>query len=701
MDTTKNPNQYVFGLDIGTRSIVGTVGYKNRENRFQVVAQVAKEHETRAMLDGQIHNIEAVSQTIREVKQGLEKKLGFELKDVCIAAAGRVLKTVTVTSEYAFDTEQTITKEMVHSLELLGIEQAYDKLKQESTDTFNYYCVGYTVVKSYLNDFLMLSLEEHKGSKISAEILATFLPEEVIDGLYKAVEKANLQVANLTLEPIAAMEVAIPENIRLLNLALVDVGAGTSDISVTKDGSIVAFGMIPFAGDEITENIARQYLVDFNAAEKIKQACLNSEEITYTDILGIPHELKSEDVVAGVTTIVEQITKKIADKIIELNGDKPVSAVFVVGGGGKLPTFVPSLAKHLGLPEERVALRGKEVLHSVDFLEEVEQDSTLVTPIGICLNYYEKRNNFVYVTVNGEIVKLYDNNRLTVLDAAMSIGISTMELFPRRGKNLEFTLNGEPKSIKGLLGEAAVITVNKKEANMTTSINSHDVVEIHSSTPGLDATYLVKNLEGAKQQLTFTVNGIEVKCPALIQVNKQAVTSEHSIQAGDDVKVLNYYSLKELLVLIDVSYNSSMKINGSFAELEDRIYDNYSLEFSYDDIEAYQEVEVQEERTETKVIAEETMEQQQVETKEEISAVSVATIVPKLSKETAITLEVNGQVVSLSGKSEYIVVNVLDVIDFDTTPAMNKTLTITVNDMEGDFFTPVHANDVVSLFWEE
>ena len=48
MEMTKNPNQCVFGLDIGTRSIVGTVGYKNSENRFQVIAQVSKEHETRA-----------------------------------------------------------------------------------------------------------------------------------------------------------------------------------------------------------------------------------------------------------------------------------------------------------------------------------------------------------------------------------------------------------------------------------------------------------------------------------------------------------------------------------------------------------------------------------------------------------------------------------------------------------------------------
>ena len=68
----KYPGQLVFGLDIGTRSIVGTVGYRQDEDHFVVVAQCGKEHTTRAMLDGQIHDIGRVGNTIREVKERLE-----------------------------------------------------------------------------------------------------------------------------------------------------------------------------------------------------------------------------------------------------------------------------------------------------------------------------------------------------------------------------------------------------------------------------------------------------------------------------------------------------------------------------------------------------------------------------------------------------------------------------------------------------
>ncbi len=86
----------VFGLDIGTRNVVGTVGYKE-DQEFVVVAQYIKEHDTRSMLDGQIHDIGRVAKTIAAVKQHLEEQIDTPLTEVCIAAAGRVLKTVTTT----------------------------------------------------------------------------------------------------------------------------------------------------------------------------------------------------------------------------------------------------------------------------------------------------------------------------------------------------------------------------------------------------------------------------------------------------------------------------------------------------------------------------------------------------------------------------------------------------------------------------
>ena len=238
-DTSVFDQPLVFGLDIGTRNVVGTVGYKT-ENEFVVVAQYMLEHETRAMLDGQIHDIGRVGHTIAKVKEELESQIGQELTEVCIAAAGRVLKTVTTNISYDFPEETVVTGEDIHTLDLLGIEKAQSILKEMNDTRYKFYCVGYSVMKYFLNDEPFSSLESHKAERISEDIIVTFLPEDVVDGLYAAVGMAGLTVANMTLEPIAAINVAIPENYRLLNIALVDIGAGTSDISVTRDGSIIA-----------------------------------------------------------------------------------------------------------------------------------------------------------------------------------------------------------------------------------------------------------------------------------------------------------------------------------------------------------------------------------------------------------------------------------------------------------------------------
>ena len=213
IEEKRNASTYVFGLDIGTRSIVGTVGYRN-QNRFIVVAQRVKEHDTRAMLDGQIHDIQKVGDTIRMVKQELEEAIGEKLKGVCIAAAGRVLRTVTTHEEIQFQNEQEISKDDIYRLVSSGVEKAYQEFLNEEKDSdVKFYCVGHSVVRYYLNGYPMGNLEEHKGRNIGVDLIATFLPDDVVDGLYKAVEIAGLEVASLTLEPIAAIQLAIPEQV--------------------------------------------------------------------------------------------------------------------------------------------------------------------------------------------------------------------------------------------------------------------------------------------------------------------------------------------------------------------------------------------------------------------------------------------------------------------------------------------------------
>ena len=690
--------QLVFGLDIGTRSIVGTVGYKQSLNDFTVVAQAIKMHDTRAMMDGQIHDINKVAETIEQVKRSLEKQIGKKLEEVCIAAAGRVLKTVTVHVETEFPQEATVNTEMIRALELLGVENAYQEIKTEAKDDdTNYYCVAYTVIKYYLNDFTITNLEDHKANKIGADVLATFLPDEVIGGLYTAVEKAGLRIANLTLEPIAAIQVAIPEKFRLLNIALVDVGAGTSDISITKEGSIIAYGMIPMAGDALTEHLTGAHLVDFATAEKIKlDSNTKKKSISYKDIMGLSQKTTPAEVREELVPVVEHMTKQVADKIRELNGGKPVSAVFVVGGGGKIAGYTESLAAQLGIPKERVALRGEEVLGFVRFEQEgIKKDPTLVTPIGICLNYYENKNNFIFVTVNGESVKLYDNNKLTVIDAALQNGFPNEYLFPRRGKELNFTLDGVKRMVRGEAGEAAEITVNGKPAAFNSPIEPNAKIEIKESTVGKDATYEVRQLPEYRSTITFEVNKKQVVCPKFIEVNGQLVSEYYSIQEGDELKLLSYYSLENLLAFMDLPYTEHIYVNNRLASKDEKVYENFSVEWALEekrpDMTLDEVLTVEADAAEAVLAAAEAVNQ-------EAASAAETTAAPKAVADLLVI--VNGRPVTLRGKAQYVFVDILDFYPFDVSQAHGQNVVMQINSEKAEFTSPLAAGDVIDLYWK-
>lgn len=701
----KYPEPLIFGLDIGTRSIVGTVGYKD-QNKFNVIAMAVKYHDTRSMIDGQVHDINKVAEDISAVKKELEQQLdGRKLTEVCIAAAGRVLKTAVGHGEYEFSENTTINQEHIHSIDLIGVEKAHDIILEElseNRETTKYFCVGYTVVKYYLNDYEILNLEGHKGVKIGADVLATFLPEEVVNSLYTAVELADLTVINLTLEPIAAINVAIPENYRLLNIALVDVGAGTSDICITKDGSIVGYGMIPSAGDELTEALIKKYLIDFDTAEKLKTAGPKRKVISYKDIMGIAHKISSEEVLQTVESVKKDITAKIADKIVELNGGSAVSAVFVVGGGGKLTGFTDYLAKALKLPAERVALRGQEVMNDINFLvDNVKKDPLYVTPIGICLNYFDQKNNFIFVNVNDTRVKLYNNDHLTIFDAAHAYGMSNDSIFPKRGADITFKINGKTRIVRGYNGEPAQITQNGQTVGMNSLIAANDKIEIVESTAGKPASIALNSIPEYSGTLQFVVNDVSITCPKFAIVNGNPESQFYMIADGDDVSMQSFYTLEQLFTFMDVSPAGKILVNNKEASLDEKIYDNFVVTWK-DEIEFSDLPEGTIEKKSEPVS--ETINQLDDKTntnKNNDNNVLADTMGGAAAKEVVIHILINGLPYSLSGKSEYKFVDVFDVYNFDMSVMGGKRLVTRINQEVAEFITELKDGDSVELYWEK
>ena len=733
----------VFGLDIGTRNVVGTVGYQTDDKEFVVTAQYVREHETRAMLDGQIHDIGRVAKTIKEVKDELEKQTGQPLEEVCIAAAGRVLKTVTTHVEYEYAQESVVTGEDVHTLNLLGIEKAQEALKEVNDTSYKFYCVGYSTVKFFLNDEVFISLEGHKANKIGEDIIVTFLPEDVVDGLYAAVGQAGLSVANMTLEPIAAINVAIPENYRMLNIALVDVGAGTSDISITRDGSIIAYGMIPHAGDEMTEVIVQHFLVDFNMAESIKLQSTTSDTVTYKDIMSIEHTIPAQGVWDVAAPVVDNIAQEVSTKIRELNGDKTVSACFVVGGGGKIHGFTEKLAEDLDLPEERVALRGEEVLGDVTFeQEDIKKDPLLVTPIGICLNYYDQRNNFIMVRFNGERIKLYDNNRLTIVDAALQAGFPNDELFPKRGTPINFTVNGVARLVRGEAGEGAVVTMNGKPASINTPLEPNSEIIIEPSTAGEAAEYKISQLDEYNHSvITFIINGRKVSCPRFVQVNGRLEPEDYSIRENDVIETRNYYTVRQIAQFMDLVIDTDQMIfvNNEEADLDTLVYENFSVEWKTDEYDvaridnnnyndtqesdsddasvlAEQDANSTESDNTVTRTSEQMMNQVLDELHDEFAKEAEASAVPENelpkndiqeeiheedSSKNTVTVIVNGEPVELSGKDTYIFVDIFTHISFDLQAGKGRAIATVINGRDAQFSEELHEGDQIELYWKE
>lgn len=690
----KKEQEIVFGLDIGTRSIVGTVGYRDGA-RFRVMAQYAKEHETRAMLDGQIHDIGKVSETIRAVKVELEKQLDKKLKTVCIAAAGRVLRTVTTNVVHNYTSEREVTKEDIYALDTMGVEKAFEEFTASNDTDMQFYCVGYTAIRYYLNGYTISNLAGHKAKSIGVDLIATFLPDDVVDGLYKAVNGAGLQVANLTLEPIAAIQIAIPEKFRLLNLALVDVGAGTSDISITKEGTITAYGMIPVAGDSLTDIIVQNCLVEFDTAEMIKKAVGTTEVIEYTDILGLPQTITSAQVKDMLAPAIGNMTKQVADCIRELNGDKSVSAVFVVGGGGVIPGYTQELAKELELDAPRVAIRGQEVMQTIDFDNETPmKDSTMVTPIGICLSYYEQNNNFMFVQFNDEQIKLYDNGKLLVVDAAIAAGFANEDLFPKRGKTVVYQLDGKTRMQRGLPGEAATITVNRKEADIHTKIVNGDKIVVKSSTAGDDAHITLEKIPELSEKIKIVVNDTEILLDKFAVVNGVPQLSSYQIQNKDNIEIHNWYTVQQIAQLADVVLDDTVTIlvNDVAANPETKVYHDFTVRFvTRTDAEAYLPPK---EDVEEDVMDEEPPKEELTETE------PVITPSEQENSNDCMVVMVNKQPIVMRGKDEYIFVDVFDYINFDLREAGGRNIITMLNGRQAQYMESLSEGDVIDIYWE-
>ncbi len=500
----------IFALDIGTRSVVGVVG-KPVGDRLEVLDVEMAEHGKRAMMDGQIDDIRQVSTLARTVTERLESRLGVRLERVCVAAAGRALRTQTGSFSLELPGEQPIDAEQISRLEAGAVSVAEEALQKDGDSRRQMFLVGYTVVQYRLDNYPLANLQYHSGRKAEADVVATFLPEEVVESLYAAMRTAGLQVASMTLEPIAAMNATIPAELRLLNLAMVDIGAGTTDIALCREGSVTGYTMATVAGDEVTEAIMRAYLVDFKTAEQIKRSLGTGEEqIRCRNILGQETRVAAGDVSQVIQAPMDRLAEAIAQQILDVNGVLP-SAVFLAGGGSKLSGLRERVAEKLEIDENRVAIAGNNFAMSV-FSDTMELEKPeYATPLGIAISAGLGLLNDSYIVIlNGHPAKLFRNGVLTLRDILLMNGYSYGDMVGKTGKSLNLTLDGRHVVLRGEPAVPAVLRINGQDVSLTTVVHAGDQIQFIPARHGASARQTLGELLGPDFNGQALVNNIQV-----------------------------------------------------------------------------------------------------------------------------------------------------------------------------------------------
>lgn len=498
MAETKTPDgvqteELIYALDVGTRSVIGMVG-RAENGRVRVLAVEKQPHPRRAMLDGQIEDIAQVAQVVEQVTSRLEERMGLKLERACVAAAGRALRTEQGHGVLELPETGKLGEEQLGQLEATAVADAEQHLQEGEDQGQRLFLVGYTVTRFLLDGYPMTSLLGHTGRKVEADVVATFLPGEVVDSLYAVLREAGLEVASLTLEPIAALNAAIPAELRLLNLALVDIGAGTSDIAICREGSVVGYTMATVAGDEITEALMRTYLVDYRTAEEMKAALGQSETITFTDILGMEQTCGAEEVLAAADQAGQSLVDEVAARVLELNGGAP-SALFLAGGGSKLSSLREKMAQALGMDPRRVALAGAHFKTSA-FSDTVElEDPEYTTPLGIAVSAGLGLISDSYrILLNDRPAKLFRNGRLTLLELLMMNGYGYRDLLGRNGKSAVLEVDSRRVVFHGEPSQPAVLEVNGAPARPSDVIHAGDKIRFVPATPGADRKVTVREV---------------------------------------------------------------------------------------------------------------------------------------------------------------------------------------------------------------
>ncbi|HEU0112187.1 MAG TPA: cell division protein FtsA [Flavisolibacter sp.] len=404
-----NEQPIIVGLDIGTTKIAVIAGRKNEWGKLEILG--FGKSNSNGVKHGQVLNID---ETIKAIKQALDacyaSNPNLEVNEVYVGIAGHHIKSLQTRGDIVrHDTENEISQKEIDQLisdqyktYIPAGDQIIDVIPQEYTvDNFQNIAdpIGYG------------------GVKVGANFHIITGDKNAIRNINRSVEKSGLITKDLVLQPLASSAAVMAQEDLEAGVAIVDIGGGTTDLAVFYEGILKHTAVIPFAGENITNDIKTGLGVLKTQAEQMKVqfgSALSNEAKTnaYITIPGLRGMPAKEISVKNLANIIQARMSEILDfvtyhlKQVGLDNKMLNGGIILTGGGSQLKhliqltEYVTGLNCRIGLPTEHLAS---------GHIEELAKP-TYATCLGLILKGYDDyEHNRKQFEHNFKVVSVPDN----------------------------------------------------------------------------------------------------------------------------------------------------------------------------------------------------------------------------------------------------------------------------------------------------
>ncbi|MEO1448692.1 MAG: cell division protein FtsA [Bacteroidota bacterium] len=361
-DLNPAPEQIVVGLDIGTTKICAIVGKRNEYGKINILGLGKADSD--GVSRGVVVNIEKTVQAIREAVAEAEKHSGIKIEVVHVGIAGEHVRSmqhkgIITLNNPAFE----ITQDEASRLHA----DMFKIATQPGSEIIHVLPQEYTVD----NQTGILDPIGMSGVRLEGNFHIVTGQTTAANNIYKCVRRADLEVAELILEPLASSSAVLTEEEKEAGVCLVDIGGGTTDVAVFENNIIRHTAVIPFGGNIVTEDIKHGFKVMKKHAELLKRqfGSALSEAIMDDVVISIPgprdrpaKEIHKRMLAQVIQSRMEEILEFVLAEIKNSGyEDKLVAGIVVTGGGAQLDhmkqcvEYVTGIDTRIGLPGEHLA----------------------------------------------------------------------------------------------------------------------------------------------------------------------------------------------------------------------------------------------------------------------------------------------------------------------------------------------------------